>query len=162
MIENPYESKIPTRFILGMIDAESYIGNWQKNPLNFQHFDISRAAFYIDDEPISKPPYSLNPRRGKFLEPMMELYHILGKAGEDQDIGISPEDFVEGLFLLPFDVTPTAAANMEYLSKKEGGNCRIELQFRKPLPHNIIILTYAIFPAELLIDGARNCRTVSV
>ena len=92
----------------------------------------------------------------------MELYHILGKAGEDQDIGISPEDFVEGLFLLPFDVTPTAAANMEYLSKKEGGNCRIELQFRKPLPHNIIILTYAIFPAELLIDGARNCRTVSV
>ena len=27
-IENPYESKIPTRFIVGMIDADSYIGNW--------------------------------------------------------------------------------------------------------------------------------------
>ena len=46
---------------------------------------------------------------------------------------------------------------MEYLSKKEGGHCRIELQFKKPLPHNIII-TYAIFPNELRIDGARNCR----
>ena len=30
---------------------------------------------------------------------------------------------------LPFDVTPTSAANMEYLSKKEGGHHRIELQF---------------------------------
>ena len=57
IIENPYESKIPTRFLLGMIDADSYIGNWRKNPLNFQHYDIQRAAFYIDDESIVKPPY---------------------------------------------------------------------------------------------------------
>ena len=33
IIENPYESKIPTRFLLGMIDADSYIGNWQKKIL---------------------------------------------------------------------------------------------------------------------------------
>ena len=43
---------------------------------------------------------------------------------------------------------------MKYLSKNEGGHCRIELQFIKPLPHNIIIITYAIFPNELRKDGA--------
>ena len=47
IIENPYESKIPTRFFLGMIDADSYIGNWRKNPLNFQYYDIQRAAFFF-------------------------------------------------------------------------------------------------------------------
>lgn len=57
----------------------------------------------------------------------MELYSILGKASEDIDIGISTNDYVNGLFLLTFDVTPTSTANMEYLSKKHGGNCRIEL-----------------------------------
>ena len=92
----------------------------------------------------------------------MELYSILGKAGEDMDIGIDPNDFVNGMFILPFDVTPTSAANMEYLSKKEGGHCRIEPQFKKPLPHNIIIITYAIFPNELRIDGAQNCRVVPI
>ena len=162
IIENPYESKIPTRFLLGMIDADSYIGNWRKNPLNFQHYDIQRAAFYIDDESIAKPPYKLDPKNGQFIEPFMELYSILGKAGKDIHIGIDPNDFVNGMFILPFDVTPTSAANMEYLSKKEGGHCRIELQFKKPLPHNIIIITYAIFPNELRIDGARNCRVVPV
>ena len=65
------------------------------------------------------------------------------------------------MFILPFDVTPTSAANMEYLSKK-GGHCRIELQFKKPLPHNIIIITYAIFPYELRIDYVQNCRVVPV
>ena len=89
----------------------------------------------------------------------MELYSILGKASEDVDIGISTE---EGTFLLPFDVTSTSVANMEYLGRKMGGNCRIELQFHRPLPHNIMIITYAIFPMELQIDMARNCRVVQV
>ena len=46
IIENPYESKIPMRFLLGMIDADSYIGNEKKNPLNFQHYDVQSAAFF--------------------------------------------------------------------------------------------------------------------
>ena len=151
-IDNPYESKIPTHFILYL----------RKNPLNFKHYDISSAAFYIDDESIAKQPYKLNPAEGKFTEPFMELYSILEKASEDVDIGISTDNYVEGMFLLPFDVTPTSAANIEYLGRKTGGNCRIELQFCKPLPNNIIIITYAIFPMELQIDMARNCRVVPV
>ena len=72
-IENPYESKIPTRFILGMVDADSYIGKWKRNLPNFKH-DICRTAFYIDDESICKQPYKLDPAKGKFIEPFMELY----------------------------------------------------------------------------------------
>ena len=162
IIENPYESKTPTRFLLGMIDADSYIGNWQKNSLNFQHYDFQRAAFLKNDESIAKLPYKLDPKNGQLIEPFMELYSVLGKAGENMDIGINPYDFVNGMFILPFDVTPTSAANMEYLSKNEGGHCRIELQFKKPLPHNIIIIAYAIFPHESRIDGVQNCRVVPV
>ena len=92
----------------------------------------------------------------------MELYSILGKGGEDVNIDISTENYLEGTFLLPFDITPTSAANMEYLGRKTRRNCKIELQFRKPLPHNIMIITYAIFPMELQIDMARNCRAVPV
>ena len=127
--ENPYESKMPTCFILEMVDADGYIVNWRKNPLNFKHYDISSAAFYIDDESIARQPYKLNPARCKFIKPFMELYSILAKAGEDVDIGISTDNYVEGMFLLPFDVTPTSAANMEYLGRKTGGNCRISEAF---------------------------------
>ena len=100
-IENPYESKILTQFILGMIDADSYIGNWRKNPLNFKHYDIYSAAIYIDDESIAKQPYKLNPSDGKFIKPFMELYSILGKASKDVDIGISTENYLEDNYYLP-------------------------------------------------------------
>ena len=160
VIENPYESKIPTRFIVGMIDSDAYIGQKNKNPLYFKHYNISRAAFTINDESIAKPPYNLDPLKGKFLEPLVELHSILGKSGEDIDIGITAEDYMDGLFLLPFDVSPTSASNMEYLAIKEGGNCRLELQFREPLPNNIDVLTYAIFPWEVRINELRSCRIV--
>ena len=140
-----------------MVSADAYSGNKTKNSLKFQHYDISRAGFYIDDESIAKPPYKLDPVSGKLIEPFMKLYSILWKGGEDKDIGISLADYQDGLFLLPFDVTPTSSANMEYLAKKEGGNCRLELHFRKPLSENITIITYAIFPSELFKDAARNC-----
>ena len=81
-IENLYESKIPTRFILGMVNADSYIDKWKRNPSNFKHYDISHAAFYIDDESICKQPYKLDPAKGKFIEPFMELYSILGENWE--------------------------------------------------------------------------------
>ena len=79
IIENLYESKIPTRFILGMVNADSYIGKWKRYPSNFKHYNISRAAFYIDDESICKHPYKLDPAKGKFIKPFMELYSILGE-----------------------------------------------------------------------------------
>ena len=149
VIENPYQTAVPTRYIVGMVSADAYSGNKTKNPLKFQHYDISRAGFYIDDESIAKPPYKLDPANGKLIKPFMELYSILGKVGEDKDIGISLAYYQDGLFLLPFDVTPTSSTNMEYLAKKEGGNCRLELHFRKPLPENKTIITYAIFPKGL-------------
>ena len=156
-IENPYESQIPTRLIVAMVDAAAHMGNFKMTPLNFQHFNLRDASFKIDNESVAKPPYKIDIGSNKVIEPLMELYSILGKIGEDRDIGITVDEFKDGTFMLPFDVTPTSSANMEYLSKKEGGNCTLELQFHEPLPKDIIILTYAIFPAELRIDGARNC-----
>ena len=48
----------------------------------------------------------------------MKFYSILGKAGEDKDIGISTEGLTHGLFLFPISADPTSAVNVEYLSKR--------------------------------------------
>lgn len=155
-ISNPYESKIPTRLIVGMVNADAYSGDFARNPLRFQHYNVKKAAFYIDNESASKPPYELSPEQGIFLEPYRELYSILGKAGEDMDIGLTPEDYVNGSFLLPFDIVPTAAGNLEYIARKNGGTCSLELSFSKPLPEDIYVITYGVFPYLLEIDAARN------
>jgi len=157
-LENPYQSNIPARMILGMVRADAKNGHYQRNPLKFQHFDIASAGFYLNDEPIPRRPFLLDPEHNRFLEPMMELYSILGKMGEDRDIGLSREQYKDSNFLIPFDVQPTAAGNLQYLAQRQGGHCRVELTWKKPLPCNICIIVYAIFPSVIGIDVARNVK----
>jgi len=161
-LENPYQSNIPVRMLVGMVLADAKAGHFHKNPLNFQHFDLASAGFYIDDQAIPKKPFIVNPSENVFLQPMMELYSVLGKHGEDKDIGLSREEYMKGMFLLPFDVQPTASGSLQYLAPRKGGHCRLELTFSKPLPANICIVTYATFPATLCIDMARNVRVVEL
>ena len=35
VIENPYQTAVPTRCIIGMVSADAYSGNKTKNPLKF-------------------------------------------------------------------------------------------------------------------------------
>ena len=155
-VTNPYESKIPTRLIVGMVNASAHAGDFSKNPLRFQHYNVKKAGFYIDNESACKPPYELSPSQGLYMAPYLELFSILGKFGEDQDMGLTPENFLEGNFLLPFDVVPTAAGNLDYIAKKDGGTCSLEIYFSEPLPEDIYVLTYGVFPYVLEIDAARN------
>ena len=106
MIENLHESKIPTCFIPGMVNADSYIGKWKRYPSNFKHYNISHAAFYIDDESICKQPYyKLDPAKGKFIEPFMELYSILGENWGGCRHRQVQRNYLEGTFILHFYVT---------------------------------------------------------
>ena len=161
-LENPYQSNIPARLIVGMVRSDSKAGHFQKNPLKFQHFDISSAGFYINDEPVPRRPYSLDPKRGRILEPHVELYSVLGKMGEDKDLGLSMEEYKDSNFFIPFDVQPTASGNLSFLAKREGGHCRLELTFSKPLPCNICIITYAIFPSCIAISLERNVNVIDL
>ena len=77
--ENPYQTAVPTRYIIGMLSSDAYSGHKSKNPLKCQYYDISRAEFYINDESIAKPPYKLDPVSSKLIEPFMELYSFWEK-----------------------------------------------------------------------------------
>jgi hypothetical protein len=160
-VENPYQSNIPARLLVGMVRADSKAGNFSKDPLKFQHFDVSSAAFYINDEPVPRRPYQLDPAKGRYIEPLNELYTSIGK-NDEEDIGLSHEEYLNGTFLLPFDVQPTAASNLQYLARRTGGHCRLEMTFKNPLPCNICLIMYAIFPSILEIDYARNVRVVDL
>lgn len=158
-IPRPFEEKIPSRLIVGMVSTAAYMGHFQKDPLHFKHYDISEATFQIDNVSVPKRPYKMNPSKRAYIEPLLDLYNVLGKAGEDADIGINRDNYGKGNFLLPFDVTPTTSADMSYIAKAKGGTSSLKLEFAKGLPEDMSVICYGVFPAEIKID---HCRTVTV
>jgi len=161
-LENPYQSNIPARMIVGMVRADAKAGSFSRNPLNFQHFNLASAGYYINDEPIPRRPFEVDCERGNFFQVLHELYTALGHNRSSEDLGITNEEYTNGSFLIPFDVQPTAAGNLSYLAKRTGGHSRVELTWHEPLPCNICVITYAIFPSILEIDYPRNVRVVDL
>ena len=60
--------------------------------------------------------------------------------------------YINGYFMLLFDLTPDRGASEGHTSHPENGSIRIELKFNKPLPEAITCLLYLEFDNSVLID----------
>jgi len=67
--------------------------------------------------------------------------------------------FVNGYFMLLFDLTPDQGASEAHTSHPEQGNTRMVLKFAKPLPEAITCLLYPELDITVLINLARNVTT---
>ena len=67
--------------------------------------------------------------------------------------------YINGYFMLRFDLTPDRDASVGHTSHPENGNIRIELKFDKPLPEVITCLLYLEFDNSVLIRFVRTVTT---
>ena len=67
--------------------------------------------------------------------------------------------FVNGYFMIFFDLTPDRGASEAHTSHPEQGNIRVELKFAKLLPEAITCLLYLEFDNSVHINLARNVTT---
>ena len=155
-MEDIFQGLVPSKMIVGMVDSEAYSGHFQKNPIQFQPFDIESIGFYVNGEPTPKPPLRFNMANNQFIEGLLSLYRITGKNMEDTDIGISRKMWKDGLALIGFDVDPTTSADYRYLGIPKQGHTRLNIKLREPTSHSVTIIIYATFPSRIEIDAQRN------
>ena len=46
--EKLFSGQLPTRIVIGLVDNRAYNGDRQRNPFNFQHFNLNEIAVYLD------------------------------------------------------------------------------------------------------------------
>ena len=42
--------QLPTRIVISLVDNRAYNGDRQRNPFNFQHFNLNEIAVYLDGQ----------------------------------------------------------------------------------------------------------------
>jgi hypothetical protein len=72
---------------------------------------------------------------------------------------IAPYQFMNGSFMLVFDLTPDGCASDGHTSLPDNGNIRIELTFDEVLKEAVTFLLYLEYDATLQIDKVRNVTT---
>jgi hypothetical protein len=160
-IEDLYQGHVPSKIIVGLVNSSAFSGNFTKNPFYFQHFDLNRIAFYVDNVSTPEQPLTVDMTESNYLRGYLSLYKVAGKLNDDTDIGITRTSYREGYNLFGFNVDPTASYDMSNLGKSKTGITKLDLNFKNALPHNITVVVYAVFPEVMEIDFERVVRLKS-
>ena len=60
--------------------------------------------------------------------------------------------YINGYFMLLFDLTPDRGVSEAHTSLPENGNMRIELEFSRPLPESTTCLMYLECDSTVLVN----------
>ena len=136
--------------VVGIVTGEAYNGSFDKNPFNFQNFDLDLACFYVNNNPTPQKgftPLYLGNFAGSYTCPYMAIF---GEERE-QDFGndIELNDYPRGYALYKFNIS-----SQDQIQKQ--GSTRLELSFKQALPTVATVIVYAKFPSLMRIDKSRK------
>ncbi|XP_066922747.1 uncharacterized protein F54H12.2-like [Clytia hemisphaerica] len=152
--DNLILGQLPNRIFLGMIDNDSYTGNYHKNPFNFKHFDVREVAVYVNGKTLSHP-MKLNFGDSEYLEGYRSLFTATGKINRDEGMDISRRDYPTGYSLFGFDLS-AALCNGPHQEPSQEGSLRVTLEFAKALPNTISVLVYCEYDNIIKVNKIRN------
>lgn len=141
--DNLFLGKTPDRIIIGLVETKAYQGDSEKNPFNFQHFNLSQIALYKDGMPFPRPITRLDYTNKNYAE----AYHNLMVSVHGNDSRFVPyityKDFGSGYALYCYDMSPDQLGSTTHgAASNSVSNIRLELKFSTPTPQNITLLAY--------------------
>ena len=151
--DNIFQNKLPKRLVIGMVSADSYSGFHEKNPFNFQHFNVGELVLTVDG--LNSPGLAVktNFEKKHFDHAYSTLFECM-PPDQKEAPAISPNDYLRGYTLFVADLSPSKGEGFTNLVHH--GSSRLTLRFDKATPEGITLICYGSFEAFLNIDAARN------
>lgn len=157
-LNNVFNGKQPSNFILTMVENAAYTGNKLKNPYHFQHFNCKSISFNLNGVPIQPSPleHSFATTCG-FSRTYAEFLKACDVFLSDKTNLIEREEFRKGYMLIPVNLSPRQMMDdslCEDIPKE--GSMSINLAFTAVLGSSITVIVYAEYSEMLKIDKNMN------
>ena len=153
--ENLFLGQLPKRLVIGLVENTAFSGAADKNPFNFQHFNIDFLALYVDGTQVPGKPLQPDFTNKNYARSYASLFSGTGLMFNDQGNGIDRRYFGRGYTLFAFDLTPDLSDGSHFNLVKHG-NLRLELHFKEGLASTVNAIVYAEFENVIEIDKSRN------
>ena len=158
--DNIFSGLVPTSFVFGLVDANSYTGGYVKNPYNFQHFKVTRVSLSVNGEEIPFKQlvlqYDVNKPDVDFIQAYNTLFSGTGKMYANMGLDITREDYPQGYTLYAFDLTPDMCNTADYFNTVQRGSLSVDITFDGQTEVPIAMVCYADFENIIRIDSERN------
>ena len=156
-IDNAILGPIPKRLLFVMVDNADFIGSLTTNPFRFNHFDTTYFTLYVNSRQIHSGGLHLDTAREKgSLMIYRTLFEGFGIRHSNSGLQVTHAAFVNGYFMLLFDLTYDQGASEGHTSHPDSGNIRIETRFSQALPVATTCLLYLEYDGCVRIDSSRT------
>ena len=149
-----FQGEVPTRVIVALSSSAAFNGTINKNPFNFENWNLNFLAFYVDGESRPATPLTPNYKTNNYTPEYLTLFSGTGKYRTNNGVYISKEDYAQGYAIYVIDLDENHSK--DYVSLCRRGHTRLSIRFQDPLPEPIVVLAYAQTFSNFQIDKARN------
>ena len=153
-IGDAFLCEITKHIAICMMDNDSYNRNYKRNPLNFQHYNLTQIGISVKGEEIPFKPLKVNFDDKLFVTAYNTLFLGTGKRHGNSGSIIKREDYSEGYTIIVADLIPFEIG--DNFDLKAEGTLSIDLVFKSPLAATISVLVYAEYDNVIEIDSNPN------
>jgi len=148
--------QLPTRLVVGLLDNSAFNGCRDRNPFNFQHYNLSDILVYLDgQQQHSLKPIHPNFEESQFVLAYNNLFSGTCKLNRDEGNHISREDFDKGYAQYAFDLTVDQVED-DHFNLVRQGNLRLSLKVANAVAHLVTVVAFAEFDNVIELDRDRN------
>lgn len=151
--------KLPEVIVVGFIRAASFNGDYEKNPLELKHENVASIGAYINDVATPQRPLVFNYDKNECIEGFMSLFTQFNTFGADKTHNIAYKDYAGGYTLYAFNLSPTAAGNMETtVPIARQGVVKLEVNFKTATSETLYMVVMGKTGRTLHVDKAREIQ----
>jgi len=159
-IHNAVVGSLPKRLTFAMLKNTDFIGSIESNPYMFRHYNMESFALYVKGTQIPSEGLRLDMSHEKTsVMGYKSLFDGVGIHHSNTGLQVTHDMYINGYFMLVFDLTPDKAASEGHTSHHESGPIRIEARFAKELPDAVTCLLYLEYDHWVRVDFDRNVST---
>jgi len=146
---------LPRRVFIAFVDGDAYRGVSNMDPFNYRDIGIAHYALKIGGEYL---PYPVIECGDDELLPLFSLLDSTGSLYDENELGITRENFKRRNYILAFDLTSTKSAPGTSFDLPSNKSCDLEITLKAPLAQSVTMVVYSEFDAELQINSAGQVK----
>ena len=156
---NLHNGQLPTKIIMALQRNDSHVGNYKLNPLNFQHFDVSKVSLFLNGQIVDGRPLSFDFANNGYIDGFWGLTRAANHRYFNNGTLITRKDYKNGYTFWAYDLTPSQC-DEQFNDPKKRGTLTVEFEFAKNIPTPLTLCVYLQFDSEILINKGGSVVTL--
>lgn len=137
---NIFMDQIPRRVIMGLVSNNDYVGNIQRSPFNFQHFNVRDINIVANGRNYPQVPFELDYTNGNYVRAFNDMNEACGLANSRQSSGITYLQYARTHCIYVHNLTNSGEDQSGLFDLIRKGTTAVSIKFSQPVPQGGIVL----------------------